>query len=91
MASEKKERGKASYDVDKEYEQLCVCPFSDEMENAKLSANFNAPKCSYYQGTKDPITHMQHFMKAMDPVSLMQGIRDSIICKLFTTTHCDGT
>lgn len=88
--NERQDKDKVHYDVNRDYEQLCASPAFDEIEHDEPLAKLSAPKCLDYQGTKDLLTHMQHFKKTMVHVSLTQDKRDAMMYKLFPIFLYDG-
>lgn len=76
--------------MNRDYEQLCVSLLSNEIENDEPHAKFSASKRPNYQGIKYPVTYVQQFKMAITPMSLTQGKKDDMMCKLFATTLLDG-
>lgn len=87
--NKKQDKGKSGHDIDREYEQLSVSSFSDEIERRKPLIKFNAPKFLDYKGTKNLVTHVLHFKKAIASISPTRDKRYVMMCKLFVATLYD--
>lgn len=88
--NKKQDEGKLKHNIERDYRQLGMFPYSDEIEQSEPAIKFNAPKCLDCKRTKNLVPYVVHFKTNMATVSLSWDKGDTMMCKLFTTTLCDG-
>ena len=57
-------------------------PFTTEMLNRPLLPKFRLPQLESYDGSKDPLDHIESFKTLM----LLQMTLDEVMCRVFLTT-----
>ena len=74
-------KGQVSNDLDKlvHYTDL---PFIASVTSCPLPTKFCMPQIEAYDGSKDPLDHLESFKTLMH----LQGVPDEIICRAFPTT-----
>ena len=74
-------KGWVSNDLD-ELVHWTNSPFTTPVTSFPLPAKFRMPQIKAYDGSKDPLDHLESF-KTLMPI---QGVADEIICRAFPTT-----
>ena len=77
----KEYRGKAPLALEDLLEQA-EPPFTDDIMEVDLPAKFKMPTMPTYDGSKDPVEHVDTFRTWME----LQGVRDAIKCRAFPFT-----
>jgi len=73
-------RGRVSSDLDKLVHQTDL-PFTTPVTLFPLSLKFYMPQVEAYDGSKDPLDHLESFKTLMH----LQGAADKIMCRAFPT------
>ena len=64
-------------------EDICTDPpFSQMIMQELIPPNFKLPQFESYEGTLDPIDHLEAFRTMM----LLHGVPDAILCRAFLST-----
>ena len=74
-------RGRVSSDLDDLVHQS-DSPFIASVTSFPLPSKFCMPQVESYNGSKDPLDHLEFFKTLMH----LQGVADEIMCKAFPTT-----
>ena len=74
-------RGRVSSDLD-ELVQRMDSPFTAQVTSFPLPPKFRMPQIKAYDGSKDPLDHLESFKTLIH----LQGMVDEIMCKAFPTT-----
>ena len=74
-------RGRVSSDLD-ELVQRMNLPFTAQVTSNPLPPKFRMPQIKSYNGSKDPLDHLESFKTLIH----LQGVADEIMCKAFPTT-----
>ena len=57
-------------------------PFSEEIEQAKLSERFTTPQLEVYNGRTNPVAHIGHYHQRM----ALWRYNDPLMCKMFPSS-----
>ena len=57
-------------------------PFTAPVTSFPLPTNFRMPQVDTYDGSRDPLNHLESFKTPMH----MQGVPNEIMCRVFSTT-----
>ena len=57
-------------------------PFTAPVTSFPLPTNFRMPQVDTYDGSRDPLNHLEPFKTPMH----LQGVPDEIMCRVFPTT-----
>ena len=64
-------------------EDICTDPpFSQKIMQELIPSNFKLPQFESYEGTSDPVNHLEAFRTMM----LLHGMPDTILCRAFPST-----
>ena len=74
-------RGQESSDLNKLVHRI-YSPFTASITSFPLSSKFRMPQVEAYDGSKDPLDHLEYFKTLMH----LQGVADEIMCRAFPTT-----
>ena len=74
-------RGRVSSDLDKLVHRT-DSPFIASVTSCPLPPKFHMPQAEAYDGSKDPLDHLESFKTLMH----LQGVADEIMCWAFPTT-----
>ena len=74
-------RGWVSSDLDELVHRM-DSPFTTPVISFPLPLNFRMPQVKTYDGSKDPLDHLELFKTLMH----LQGVADKILCRAFPTT-----
>ena len=74
-------RGQVSSDLDKLVHRI-YSPFTASITLFPLSSKFRMPQVEAYDGSKDPLDHLEYFKTLMH----LQGVANEIMCWAFPTT-----
>ena len=74
-------RGQVSTNLD-ELVQWTDSPFTTQVTSFPLLAKFRMPQVKAYEGSLDPLDHLESFKTLM----YLQGVIDEIMCRAFLTT-----
>ena len=74
-------KGQVSSDLDKLVHRM-DSPFTASITSLPFSSKFCMPQVEAYDGSKDPLDHLESFKTLMH----LQGVADEIICRAFPTT-----
>ena len=74
-------RGWVSSDLDELVHQM-DSPFTAPITSFPLLPKFRMPQVKAYDGSKDPLNHLESFKTLMN----LQGVSDEIMCRAFLTT-----
>ena len=77
----KEYRGKAPPVLEDLLEQT-EPPFTDDIMEVELPTKFKMPTMATYDGSKDPVEHVDTFRTWME----LQGVQDAIKCRAFPLT-----
>ena len=73
-------RGRVSSDLDDLVHQT-DSPFTASVSSFPLPPKFRMPQVDSYDGSKDPLNHLESFKTLMH----LQGVADEIMCRAFPT------
>ena len=74
-------RGRVSSDLDNLVHRI-DSPFTASVTSFPLPPKFCMPQLETYDGSKDPLDHLESFKILMH----LQGVADEIMCRAFPTT-----
>ena len=74
-------RGRVSSDLN-ELVHRTDSPFTAPVTSFSLPPKFRMPQVEAYDGSKDPLDHLESFKTLMH----LQGVADKIMCRAFPTT-----
>ncbi|XP_075663121.1 uncharacterized protein LOC142632635 [Castanea sativa] len=74
-------RGRVSSDLD-DLAQRTDSPFIVSVSSFRLPPKFHIPQVESYDGSKDPLNHLESFKTLMH----LQGVPNAIMCRAFPTT-----
>lgn len=72
--------------ISKQYVQLSIFPFSNNIELVVPPPKFSTLKCLTCKGIKDHLVHVIHFKMVMATVSVAKEKRKAMFYKLFFVT-----
>ena len=74
-------RGRVSSNLNELVHQM-DSPFTSPVTSFPLPPKFHIPQVEAYDGSKDPLDHLESFKTLM----YLQGVVEKIICRAFPTT-----